>query len=163
MINFFFHLRGFLFHSIVRFLENIKNYIWVMVKFGVLFALIFIIWGNEVSCFSFYCRKSQHFAYLAPNPLAPFAIFPKLNLNLLLSLPLVAFVFQTVCDWLFSRVAIKELFIDTFDGVHQWTLRSGRDRYVSCFLFLFRFKNLYLYGKTTCTLPKIYISNSLRA
>ncbi|XP_065051911.1 N-acetylneuraminate 9-O-acetyltransferase-like [Rhopilema esculentum] len=63
--------------------ENIKNYIWVMLKFGVLFALIFIIWGNE-----------------------------------------------TVCDWLFSRIAIKELFIDTFDGVHQWTLRSGRDRYI---------------------------------
>eukprot|EP00794_Sanderia_malayensis_P017222 gene17222-18943_t len=63
--------------------DNFKNYSWVMLKFGVLFALIFIIWGNE-----------------------------------------------TVCDWLFSHFAIKELFVDTNDSVHEWTVKSGRDRYI---------------------------------
>jgi len=72
--------------------ENIKNSLWVMVKFGVLFALIFIIWGNE-----------------------------------------------TVCDWLFSRVAIKELFIDTYDSVHQWTVTSGRNRYTVLYAMLAAF------------------------
>ena len=44
---------------------------------------------------------------------------------------LVLVIFQTVCNWIFSRVAVKELFIDTYDSIRQWTVRSGRDRYVS--------------------------------
>ena len=38
---------------------------------------------------------------------------------------------QTLCQWIFSQWAIKELFIDENDSVREWWFRSWLDRYVS--------------------------------
>lgn len=41
------------------------------------------------------------------------------------------FTSQTLCQWIFSQWAIKELFIDENDSVREWWFRSWLDRYVS--------------------------------